>query len=90
MSYSFETEKKNLRSDAGQLAIVATAFRAKDACAVAGAVTMAALISGMVGVSDSWGQLAVVDRLCEIGYLREVRQAGDVAGQHRIFRWVGP
>lgn len=90
MSYEYEREKKTLFTTEAQRAILSTAFKAKEMCRVAGVASMGALITGMVGVTDSWGMMAVVDRLVELDYLREVPQAGDVAGQHRIFRWVGP
>lgn len=88
--YQYETEKQRLSGIECQKAIVATAFKAHAACRVAGAVTMGALITGMQGVSDSWQMMAVVDHLREFGYLYEVQQAGDVAGQYRVFRWIGP
>jgi NCAIR mutase (PurE)-related protein len=90
MSYDYKVQKQEIMNEAGQVGLLATAFKAKAACAAAGVVTAGTLISGMPGVSDSWRQLAVVDRLVELGYLSEVRQEAGVAGQHRIFRWVGP
>ncbi len=90
VSYDYKVQKQEIMGEAGQVGLLATAFKAKAACATAGVVTSGALMSAMPGVTDSWGQLAVVDRLVELGYLSEARQEGGVAGQHRIFRWVGP
>lgn len=90
MSYDYKVQKQEIMNEAGQAGLLAVAFKAKAACAVSGVVTSGVLISEMPGVTDSWRQLAVVDRLVELGYLREVQQEGGVAGQNRIFRWVGP
>lgn len=45
--------------------------------------------AGDAGVSDSWGQMAIVERLVEIGVLREISVSERVATQHRMFAWVG-
>lgn len=50
-----------------------------------GAVRMQELIAGTGG--DSWMMLACVDRLVELGELREVQQP-NCAGQYRIFTGV--
>ena len=47
----------------------------------AGAVRMQEAISGETG--SSWQMLACVDRLVELGEIREI--TGDVAGQYRVF-----
>lgn len=88
MAYDYETEKRKLNTTEAQRDLLATAFHAKALCASGGVARMDALIKPLVG--DSWQMLAIVDRLVELDYLREVPQAGHVAGQHRIFRWVGP
>lgn len=36
----------------------------------------------------SWLTMAYVDRLVEIGELREIKQEGFVAGQYRIFKKI--
>jgi hypothetical protein len=37
------------------------------------------------GGGDTWDMLACMDRLVELGEIREVTMNGDVAGQHRVF-----
>lgn len=39
----------------------------------------------MAGAGESWVRMAMVDRLVELGEIREVKQEGYVAGQRRIF-----
>lgn len=50
---------------------------------LAGAARLEEMISGNTG--ESWLMLACVDRLVELGEIREVTEKGSCAGQHRIF-----
>lgn len=49
-----------------------------------GVITMEDAIHGVT--ASSWEAMAMVDRLVELGEIREEYQSGDVAGQHRKFR----
>jgi hypothetical protein len=49
---------------------------------IAGCINMG---HAMAGAGESWVRMAMVDRLVELGEIREVKQVGNVAGQHRIF-----
>lgn len=90
--YSYEEEKKKLMTDAGQRAVLATAFAAKELCSRTGVVTGLFLVRSIPHqhVSDSYGQAAVVQRLVEVGYIAEVPQAATVPSQDRVYRWTGP
>jgi hypothetical protein len=58
---------------------------AEDACRVAGVVRADKLMSAVEG--DGWYKLALIDRLVELGELREVMVTGS-AGQDRVFVMV--
>ena len=47
-------------------------------------ISMSEAIANISG--DNWEQMAYVDRFAELGLITEIRQEGDVAGQHRLFR----
>jgi hypothetical protein len=89
MGYDFKRELESLGANAHQ-PLIKVAFEARRVCEVAGAVRMDKLMTfaGAGGVSDNWGQLAVVDRLVELGILREL-PAADLVTQHRLFAWSG-
>ena len=80
--YSYETEKKAIFTEQGQVMFLKIRDRINDLLSKAGAVRMQEAISGISG--DSWGTLACVDRLVELGEIREAAQ-GDVPGQYRVF-----
>jgi len=87
--YDYKQELENLGSNAHR-ALIKVALEAKRICEAAGAVRMDKLMSfaGNGGLSDNWSQMAVVDRLAELGVLREL-PAADLVTQHRLFAWVG-
>ena len=88
MPYSYATERPALVNDDGQRIIVAVALKLQRTL-TAGATIRAEAIMTMAGqqygCSSNWEQLAVVDRLVEIGCLREIALADEVAAQHRLF-----
>lgn len=84
MGYEYEKERPSVFTDEGQRKFLKIRDRAFSLCKTAGVARMEEIISGSLG--DSWQLLACVDRLVEIGDLREIQQVGYVAGQHRIFR----
>lgn len=83
MSYSYETERHRLFTDEGQRLVIALYDEARRCIAVAGAVRCAELIAAIGG--DGWNVLAGIDRLVELGRLREVTDASKVRAQHRVF-----
>lgn len=80
--YDYQNEKANIFTEDGQVLFLQVRDNAKRLIKQAGAVRMQEIILGCGG--DSWHMLACVDRLIELGELREVTQ-GDVAGQYRVF-----
>jgi len=82
MSYNYKDEKTAVFTDAGQRMFLRVRDFAAKALALAGAVRCQELM-GAAGGGDSWTMLACVDRLVELGELREIRQ--ECAGQHRVF-----
>lgn len=78
--YNYQKLKPEIFKEENQAKFLAARDKADELLELAGAVTMGRLI----GSGDSWVSMAMVDRLVELGELREVRQ-GNVAGQHRIF-----
>lgn len=83
MSYVYSELKPRLFTEEGSVLFTAIRDRVKALCRQAGAVSMGKAISGSCG--DSWLMLACVDRLVELGELREVTDPDRVRGQDRIF-----
>jgi len=84
--YVYETERTKLFTDDGQRLFIGVRDQVKRLIAQAGAVRMqeAMALPRGIGAADGWTLLACVDRLVELGELREIKQA-NVAGQHRVF-----
>jgi hypothetical protein len=80
--YSYETEKKKLFTESGQVMFLAIRDRVNSLLEQSGAVRMQEAIATTAG--DSWEMLACVDRMVELGELHEIT-GKDVAGQHRVF-----
>ena len=80
--YSYETEKKEIFTEDGQVMFLKIRDHVNTLLKQAGAVRMQEAISKTTG--SSWTMLACVDRMVELGELREITGSG-VAGQHRIF-----
>ena len=57
--------------------------KAFDLLSTSGSVTMGSLLNGFMG--SSWTNMAYVDRLVELGELREIQQVAGIAAQNRIF-----
>lgn len=83
MSYDYATEKPKLFTEEGQVTFLKIRDKAKALLDVAGAVTSGKLMCG-TGANDTWEMLACIDRLVELGELREIT-GSEVWGQHRVF-----
>ena len=83
MGYVYEDQKSTLFTDEGQRMFLRARDNVEKMLDMSGAVMMGAAITG-IGDGDSWEMLACVDRLVELGEIREIEQ-GDVCGQYRIF-----
>lgn len=84
MPYRYEDEKKWLFTDMGQRKFLAIRDKVSTLLKTSGAFMMSNIISG-----GDWECLACVDRLVELGEIREILQSGEVAGQHRVFVEIG-
>lgn len=81
--YDYKTEKPKLLTDEGQRTLIKVRDHVLGTLKISGAITMSAAMSAVCG-GDSWTMMAYVDRLAELGDIREIKH-GDVAGQWRIF-----
>jgi len=81
--YEYEKEKPKLFTDEGQRAFLKVRDNVFHLLKEAGAVRMTEALRGSTG--DSWFQLACVDRMVELGEIRERTIPGEVAGQDRVF-----
>ena len=81
--YRYEDEREKLFTDEGQRMLLKVRDFVDKTLAVAGAVRMQEAVSA-AGSGSSWAMLACVDRLAELGEIREISQ-GHVVGQHRVF-----
>lgn len=85
--YRYNELKGRLFSDEGQRMLLKVRDFVHASLKSAGAVRMQEAI-GAAGGGDSWTMLACVDRLVELGEIREVT-TGNVAGQNRVFVSAG-
>ena len=82
--YRYDEMKPSLLTDNGQRMLFNVRDFVHQTLKTAGAVRMQ---EAMDAACDGWGEwerLAAVDRLVELGEIREIPQEG-VPGQHRIF-----
>ena len=80
--YDYQAERPEIFTEAGQRDFLKVRDNVQRLLDIAGAVKMGKAIEVISG--DSWLQLACVDRLVELGEIREVTDE-DVAGQDRVF-----
>lgn len=82
--YSYTEMRPLLFTEDGQVLFLQIRDRVNALLKTSGAVRMEEAIRESTG--DTWQMLACVDRLVELGELREIT-GGDiqVAGQHRVF-----
>jgi len=83
MTYSYQDERAAIFTEDGQVMFLSIRDKGKELMKIAGAFRLQEAISGQSG--SSWTMLACIDRLAELGEIREVTAAGGVAGQHRVF-----
>ena len=81
--YRYADLKDELFTDEGQKTFLKIRDAVHKILVIAGAVRMQEVMSA-AGVGDSWVTQACVDRLVELGEIREITQT-DVMGQHRVF-----
>lgn len=80
--YNYTTEKPQIFTERGMEMFLKVRDKADKFLGDGGAFQMGHVMSASSG--DSWTLMACVDRLVEIGEIREIPQ-NDCAGQHRTF-----
>lgn len=81
--YSYEKMRREVFTDNGQRAFLRIRDRVNILLRESGAVTMECAIARESG--DTWTMIACVDRMVELGELREIVDPCRSAGQFRIF-----
>ena len=82
--YKYEELKQNLFTEEGQRMFLSIRDGVHALIKKAGAVTMGKAMMCGSGGGDSWDMMACVDRLVELGEIREIFQAKR-SGQDRVF-----
>lgn len=82
MPYNYEEQKQHLFTDKGQREFLRVRDRADKLLSEAGAFMMLSVLQVVSG--DSWRMLAYVDRLVELGEVKEITPAG-VPDLDRVF-----
>lgn len=80
--YDYGTQKQDIFTEEGQILFLRIRDKVKRLLNTAGAARMFEIIQGETG--DSWQMLACVDRLVDLGEIREITNS-KVAGQYRVF-----
>lgn len=83
MAYKYENFRDELFMDEGQRRLLRIRENVMELLATAGACTMQAAITKECG--DPWKNMACVDRLVEIGEIRELPQSPEPFAQFRVF-----
>ena len=81
--YYYETEKPKVFLERNQADFLRARSNVQSLLESAGAFKMGCAFEGITG--DSWLQMAYVDRLVELGEIKEIAQSGTPMGQYRIF-----
>jgi hypothetical protein len=81
--YKYESERANLFSEKSQVDFLKIRDNVRYLLSISGAVMMNNAIKVSTS-SDTWFKLACVDRLVELGELKEVSEP-NCAGQFRVF-----
>lgn len=83
MTYDYATQRRHVFTEEGQIMFLKIRDQAKSLIARSGAAMSQEITSGCTG--NSWDMMACIDRLVEIGEIKEVPNTWSRAGQHRIF-----
>ncbi len=87
-TYSYATERHVLDTDQGQRAVYEALLDAEHLSKANGLIPHEQL-ARKISLGDSFGPLAVIDRLIETGYLaRADNGARDTQRQLWIYRWI--
>ncbi len=80
--YNYQEMKKYIFKEENQKDFLKVRDNVQKMLSESGSFTMLSALRGVCG--DSWVQLAFVDRLVELGEIREITPP-NTAGQHRVF-----
>lgn len=80
--YKYEEIRPRLFTEDGQVMFLKIRDSVHHLLGVSGSFRMEEAITGFFG--NTWDMIACVDRLVELGEIREITTGG-VAGQHRVF-----
>lgn len=83
MSYDYTTERPRIFTEDGQRMFLQIRDSTKHLLEQAGAARFQEITRKTCG--DSWMMIACVDRLVELGEIREITAPDSCAGQHRVF-----
>lgn len=83
--YNYQTQRPFVFTEEGQVKFLAIRDHVRYLLKTAGAARMQEILCGARGGGSDWDGLACVDRLVELGELRELTPAGTVQGQYRVF-----
>lgn len=83
MPYDYATERPKIFTEDGQRNFLKILDATKRILDVSGAARFQEIMHNVCG--DSWEMIACVDRLVELGEIREITAPGSVIGQHRVF-----
>lgn len=83
MTYNYNEQRSIVFSEHGQTLFLSIRDRAQKLLDSAGAFTMVKVMNAHTG--STWDMMACVDRLVELGEIRELTPPNSCAGQHRVF-----
>ena len=84
MSYKYQEIRPYLFTEEGQLDFIKIRDKVKELLKLSGAFQVGNILS-LSGVhGDTWQRISCVDRLVEIGEIKEIIRS-DCPGQHRVF-----
>jgi hypothetical protein len=84
MYYNYSKEREAIFTEEGQREFLIIRDRFQKLLKLVGAVRMQEGAFGSQVTGSTWKTMAYVDRLVELGEIREITQP-DVPGQHRVF-----
>lgn len=85
MSYDYKTERPFIFTEEGQVMFLKIRDTTKNLIERSGAATREKILSTASVTGSSWSMLACIDRLIELGELREVTNIYSKAGQYNIY-----
>ena len=83
MAYDYAVQRASVFTEDGQIMFLKIRDAANRLFQLAGAARFQEITHGVTG--DTWKMLACVDRLVELGEIREIPQESRTPGQYRIF-----